>query len=240
MENLQSDKKAKVTSMFDSIAYRYDFLNHFLSLGIDRSWRRKAIRIISEAYKNPEVLDVAAGTGDLSIAALKLDPKHITGIDISLNMIEVGREKIFRKGLSDRIELIEADSENIPFNDDRFDVAMVAFGVRNFADPAKGLSEMRRVVRAGGMVLVLEFSKPAKFPFKQLYSFYFLNILPLVGRLFSSNKTAYSYFPESVMQFPDNEEFMGLMSDAGLSSVRQKKLTRGVASIYTGLKASMQ
>lgn len=240
MENLQPDKRVVVTSMFNNIAPRYDFLNHFLSLGIDRSWRKKAIRIISEAYKNPEILDVAAGTGDLSIAAVKLDPKHITGIDISLNMIEVGREKIRRKGLSERIELIEADSENIPFYDDRFDVAMVAFGVRNFTDPAKGLSEMRRVVRTGGMVLVLEFSKPAKFPFKQLYNFYFLNILPLVGRLFSRNKIAYSYLPESVMQFPDNEKFMGLMTEAGLSSVRQKKLTLGIASIYTGLKASMQ
>ncbi|MCU0461475.1 MAG: bifunctional demethylmenaquinone methyltransferase/2-methoxy-6-polyprenyl-1,4-benzoquinol methylase UbiE [Bacteroidales bacterium] len=240
MEKIQSDKKAKVASMFNSIAHSYDFLNHFLSMGIDRSWRRRAIRIISKAYKNPEILDVAAGTGDLSIAAVKLDPKHITGIDISLNMIEVGREKIRRKGLSDRIELLEADSENIPFNNDRFDVAMVAFGVRNFADPAKGLSEMKRVVRAGGMVLVLEFSKPDRFPFKQLYNFYFLNILPLVGRLFSSNETAYSYLPESVMQFPDNEKFMRLMTDAGLSSVRQKKLTWGIASIYTGLKASMQ
>jgi demethylmenaquinone methyltransferase / 2-methoxy-6-polyprenyl-1,4-benzoquinol methylase len=240
MENLQSDKKAKVTSMFDSIAHRYDFLNHFLSLGIDRSWRRKAIQIISESYKNPEILDVAAGTGDLSIAAIKLDPKHITGIDISVNMIEEGREKIRRKGLSERIELIDADSENIPFNDDRFDVAMVAFGVRNFADPAKGLSEMRRIVRPGGMVLVLEFSKPAKLPYKQLYNFYFLNILPLVGRLFSGNKTAYRYLPGSVMQFPDNDKFMRLMEGAGLTTVRQKKLTFGIASIYTGLKASMQ
>jgi len=240
MQNLQSDKKANVTSMFDSIAPSYDFLNHFLSFGTDRIWRKKAIRIISESYKNPRILDVAAGTADLSIAAIKLDPEHITGIDISVKMLEIGREKISRKRLDDRIELIQGDSEKIPFANDHFDVAMVAFGVRNFADPLKGLSEMTRVVRRGGMVMVLEFSKPVKSPVRQLYNFYFLNVLPNIGRLFSKNKKAYSYLPESVMQFPDNEQFIELMMKAGLSSVRQEKLTWGVASIYTGLKQTMQ
>lgn len=240
MQNLQSDKKANVTSMFDSIAPSYDFLNHFLSFGTDRIWRKKAIRIISESYKNPRILDVAAGTADLSIAAIKLDPEHITGIDISVKMLEIGREKISRKRLDDRIELIQGDSEKIPFANDHFDVAMVAFGVRNFADPLKGLSEMTRVVRRGGMVMVLEFSKPVKSPVRQLYIFYFLNVLPNIGRLFSKNKKAYSYLPESVMQFPDNEQFIELMMKAGLSSVRQEKLTWGVASIYTGLKQTMQ
>jgi len=240
MQNLQSDKKANVTSMFDSIAPSYDFLNHFLSFGTDRIWRKKAIQIISESYKNPRILDVAAGTADLSIAAIKLDPEHITGIDISVKMLEIGREKISRKRLDDRIELIQGDSEKIPFANDHFDVAMVAFGVRNFADPLKGLSEMTRVVRRGGMVMVLEFSKPVKSPVRQLYIFYFLNVLPNIGRLFSKNKKAYSYLPESVMQFPDNEQFIELMMKAGLSSVRQEKLTWGVASIYTGLKQTMQ
>jgi len=226
--------------MFDSIAPSYDFLNHFLSFGTDRIWRKKAIRIISESYKNPRILDVAAGTADLSIAAIKLDPEHITGIDISVKMLEIGREKISRKRLDDRIELIQGDSEKIPFANDHFDVAMVAFGVRNFADPLKGLSEMTRVVRRGGMVMVLEFSKPVKSPVRQLYIFYFLNVLPNIGRLFSKNKKAYSYLPESVMQFPDNEQFIELMMKAGLSSVRQEKLTWGVASIYTGLKQTMQ
>lgn len=226
--------------MFDSIAPSYDFLNHFLSFGTDRIWRKKAIQIISESYKNPRILDVAAGTADLSIAAIKLDPEHITGIDISVKMLEIGREKISRKRLDDRIELIQGDSEKIPFANDHFDVAMVAFGVRNFADPLKGLSEMTRVVRRGGMVMVLEFSKPVKSPVRQLYIFYFLNVLPNIGRLFSKNKKAYSYLPESVMQFPDNEQFIELMMKAGLSSVRQEKLTWGVASIYTGLKQTMQ
>jgi demethylmenaquinone methyltransferase/2-methoxy-6-polyprenyl-1,4-benzoquinol methylase len=226
--------------MFDSIATSYDFLNHFLSFGTDRIWRKKAIQIISGSFKNPKILDVAAGTADLSIAAIKLDPEHITGIDISAKMLEIGREKISRKRHGERIELVQGDSEKIPFANDHFDVAMVAFGVRNFADPLKGLSEMTRVVRRGGMVLVLEFSKPEKSPVRQLYKFYFLNVLPLIGRLFSRNKKAYSYLPESVMQFPDNEQFMELMEKTGLSSVSQKKLTWGVASIYTGLKQTIQ
>ena len=230
------EKKAAVSSMFDSIAHSYDFLNHFLSFGIDRIWRKKAIKIISLAYTNPRILDVAAGTGDLSIAAIRLDPRHITGIDISSKMLEIGKDKIRRKGYEGKIELIEGDSERIPFNDNSFDVAMVAFGVRNFSDPLKGLSEMRRVVRHNGMVLVLEFSKPVNFPFKQFYNFYFLNILPLVGRIFSKNARAYTYLPESVMQFPDNELFIDLMAKAGLEEARQTKLTGGVASIYTGLK----
>lgn len=236
MENPQSDKKASVTTMFNSIAGSYDFLNHFLSFGIDRMWRRRAIRIISGAYKNPKILDVATGTADLSIAAMRADPVSITGIDISEKMLEIGRKKIKRKGLSDRIQLIHGDSENIPFEDNSFDVAIVAFGVRNFQDPLKGLSEMTRVVRAGGMVLVLEFSRPGNFPFRQLYNFYFLKILPVIGRLFSGNAGAYKYLPESVMQFPDNEKFMDLMNRAGLIQVRQHRLTSGVASIYTGLK----
>jgi demethylmenaquinone methyltransferase / 2-methoxy-6-polyprenyl-1,4-benzoquinol methylase len=231
------DKKTQVGEMFDSIANSYDFLNHFLSLGIDRKWRKKAVRIIANAYKNPRILDVATGTGDLSIASINIDPEHITGIDISPKMLEIGKEKIRRKGLTGRIELMQGDSENIPFNDNSFDVVMVGFGVRNFADPLKGLSEMRRVLRNGGMLLVLEFSKPVLFPFKQLYNFYFLNILPLVGKGFSKNARAYKYLPESVMQFPDNEKFIELMKSAGLTGMEQVKLTGGIASIYTGLKS---
>ncbi|MCX6335049.1 MAG: bifunctional demethylmenaquinone methyltransferase/2-methoxy-6-polyprenyl-1,4-benzoquinol methylase UbiE [Bacteroidia bacterium] len=241
MENPPSDKKAtEVASMFDNIAYRYDFLNHLLSFGTDRIWRKKAVRIISETHKNPRILDVAAGTADLSIAAMCLDPKHITGIDISSKMLEIGAEKIRRKGLSKRIDLMPGDSEKIPFDNDSFDVAMVAFGVRNFADPLKGLSEMRRVIRNGGLVMVLEFSKPVKFPLRHMYNFYFLNILPLIGRIFSRSSKAYRYLPESVMQFPDNESFKDLMVKAGLSTISQKKLTGGIASIYTGLKQTVQ
>jgi demethylmenaquinone methyltransferase/2-methoxy-6-polyprenyl-1,4-benzoquinol methylase len=239
-QNLKEDNKAVVESMFDSIAWRYDFLNHFLSFGIDRLWRRRAIRIISKSYKNPHILDVATGTGDLAIAAMKLDPAYIKGIDISQKMIEIGKEKIVRKGFSGKIELVRGDSENIPFGDNIFDVAMVAFGVRNFSDPVKGLSEMKRVIRIGGMILVLEFSKPSGFPFRPVYNFYFRNILPFFGKLFSKNKAAYRYLPDSVMKFPDNEEFLKLLSHAGFSDTRQIKLTGGVASIYTGIKLSTQ
>lgn len=230
------DNKAVVGAMFDSIAWRYDFLNHFLSFGIDRLWRKKAIRIISEAGQNPRILDVATGTGDLALAAMKLNPDKITGIDISPKMLEIGRGKIREKGLSDKIELLSGDSESITFPDNSFDVAMVAFGVRNFSNPVKGLTEMKRVLIPGGLIMVLEFSKPTGFPFRQIYKFYFLNILPLFGRLFSKDKGAYRYLPDTVMKFPDNEKFMKLMSDAGYTEIKQTKLTFGVASIYTGIK----
>jgi demethylmenaquinone methyltransferase / 2-methoxy-6-polyprenyl-1,4-benzoquinol methylase len=237
---LKEDKKAAVESMFDSIAWRYDFLNHFLSFGIDHLWRRRAIRIISQYQRNPRIIDVATGTGDLSIAALRLNPLKITGIDISGRMLAIGKEKIGRRGYSDKIELMTGDSENIPFGENVFDVAMVAFGVRNFSDPVKGLSEMRRVIVNGGMIMVLEFSKPEAFPFRSIYNFYFMNILPFFGKLFSKDKAAYSYLPDSVMKFPDNEEFLEMLTKAGFSGTRQIKLTGGVASIYTGVKEVTQ
>jgi len=239
-KNFSEDKKAAVESMFDSIAWRYDFLNHFLSFGIDRLWRRRAIKIISKSFKNPHILDVATGTADLAIAAMKLNPSKISGIDISQKMLEIGKEKIWKKGFSGKIELMPGNSENIPFGNDVFDVAMVAFGVRNFSDPLKGLSEMKRVIRENGKIIVLEFSKPSGFPFRPVYNFYFRNILPFFGKLFSKDKAAYRYLPESVMKFPDNEEFLKLLSLAGFSDTRQIKLTGGVASIYTGIKLLTQ
>ncbi len=237
---LNEDKKAEVGSMFDSIAGKYDFLNHFLSFNFDRLWRRRAIKIISRHCKSPDILDVATGTGDLAIAAMKLNPSMIRGIDISAGMLEIGRQKIEKKGFAGKIELINADSEKIPFDDNVFDVAMVAFGVRNFADPKKGLVEMHRVIREGGMIMVLEFSKPTGFPFKFLYNFYFRNILPVFGKLISGDKAAYKYLPDSVMKFPDNEEFLRILTGAGYSDAHQVKLTGGVASIYTGFKLPMQ
>lgn len=237
---LDNGKKAVIESMFDSIAWRYDFLNHFLSLNIDRLWRRRAIKIISRSYKSPDILDVATGTGDLAIAAMKLNPAKITGIDISRKMLEIGKEKVERKGFAGKIDLVQGDSEKIPFGDNIFDVAMVAFGVRNFSDPVKGLSEMNRVIRKGGMIMVLEFSKPTGFLIKPLYNFYFRNILPFFGRLFSKDNAAYNYLPDSVMKFPDNEEFLKLLVQAGCSETQQIKLTGGVASIYTGIKLSTQ
>jgi demethylmenaquinone methyltransferase/2-methoxy-6-polyprenyl-1,4-benzoquinol methylase len=234
------DKRAAVETMFNSIAWRYDFLNHFLSFNIDRLWRKRAINVISKHQKNPLILDVATGTADLAIASIRLYPAKITGIDISANMLEIGRQKVAKKGLSDRIELIQADSEKIPFEDNTFDVAMVAFGVRNFSNPISGLSEMKRVLKNDGLIMVLEFSKPSGFPFRSVYNFYFRNILPFFGRLFSKDKAAYNYLPDSVMKFPDNEAFLSLLSQAGFSETKQIKLTGGIASIYTGIKKTMQ
>lgn len=236
MKLQKQDQKDKVRSMFDSIAGSYDFLNHFLSFGIDRSWRRRAIKIIGATHKNPVLLDVATGTGDLAIEAMKLDPVHITGIDISEKMLEIGRLKIAKKGLSGKINLIPGDSENIPAGDNCYDVVMSGFGVRNFHDLLAGLTDMKRVLKKGGLVMVLEFSRPGSFPFSFLYRFYFLKILPLTGRLFSKSRSAYRYLPESVMQFPDNEHFMRIMGKAGYINIRQTRLTGGVVSIYTGLK----
>ncbi len=236
----QAGKKSSVGAMFDSIAWRYDFLNHLLSFGIDHSWRRKAVGSISGIFSEPRILDVATGTGDLAIEALKLNPVKITGIDISLKMLEKGTEKISAKGLSSKIELIEGDSENIAFPDQSFDISMSAFGVRNFTDTLKGLSEMNRILSPGGVIMVLEFSRPNNFIFRKFYFFYFLNILPFFGRLFSRDRAAYRYLPDTVMKFPDNEDFIKLLHSAGFTNVKQKKLTFGVASIYTGFKPNMQ
>jgi demethylmenaquinone methyltransferase / 2-methoxy-6-polyprenyl-1,4-benzoquinol methylase len=230
-----NEKRESVGAMFDEIAHKYDFLNHFLSFGIDKLWRRKAIRIISRTHSTPEILDVATGTGDMAIASMKLNPKHVTGIDISENMLRAGREKIARLGLSDRIDLLAGASENIQFPDCSFDVAMSSFGVRNFADTLAGLSEMGRVLRPGGMIMVLEFSRPSRFPFSSLYRLYFLHILPAVGRIYSKSKNAYRYLPDTVMKFPENREFMDLLENAGFRAVRQKRLSGGIASIYTGI-----
>jgi demethylmenaquinone methyltransferase/2-methoxy-6-polyprenyl-1,4-benzoquinol methylase len=232
--------KSAIGSMFNDIAFRYDFLNHLLSFGIDRIWRRKAIAVISETHRNPKILDIATGTADLAIAAMKLDPLHITGIDISPKMIESGKEKIQKKGFTEKIDIIEGDSENIPFGDGTFDVAMVAFGVRNISDRLKGLSEMSRVLNQKGMIMVLEFSRPEHFPLRQLYHFYFRIILPVIGRLISGNRIAFSYLPDSVMEFPDNEKFMDLMRSAGFHRIGYRKLTGGIACIYTGFKSIKQ
>jgi demethylmenaquinone methyltransferase / 2-methoxy-6-polyprenyl-1,4-benzoquinol methylase len=239
-KNFKEDKRVVVELMFDSIARRYDFLNHLLSFGIDCLWRRRAVKIISKSFKNPFILDVATGTGDLAIAAMKINPSGIIGIDISNNMLEIGKGKITKKGFSGRIELMHGDSGKIPFEDDVFDVVMVAFGVRNFSDPIICLSEMKRVVRNEGMVMVLEFSRPSGPFFGPVYNFYFTRILPLFGKLFSKDKGAYRYLPDSVMKFPDNEDFLKLLTLAGFSDTQQIKLTGGVASIYTGIKLLTQ
>lgn len=235
-----SDKKSYISSMFDSIAGRYDFLNHFLSAGTDRYWRNRAIARIGKHKKNPSILDVATGTGDLALAALKLDPVKVTGIDISAGMLEIGLKKIKKMGLEDKITLIPGDSECIPFSDGTFDVSMVAFGVRNFSDPGKGLKEMRRVLKDDGMIMVLEFSRPRNIFFRSIFYLYFRKVLPFFGRMISGDKEAYTYLPESVVIFPDNQEFLDLMLAAGFNGVKQIKLSGGIASIYTGFKGPAQ
>jgi demethylmenaquinone methyltransferase / 2-methoxy-6-polyprenyl-1,4-benzoquinol methylase len=231
-----SNKRDQVETMFNDIARHYDFLNHFLSLGTDRLWRRRAINIIGRNIKPDKILDVATGTGDLAIAALRLNPAKVTGIDISEKMLELGRKKIYDRGLGEKIELLKADSESIPFTDGSFDAAMCAFGVRNFSSPLKGLTEICRVLRHGGMITVLEFSKPSYFPVRQLYFFYFRRILPLMGRMISGDAKAYTYLPESVMAFPEGGRFTEILSEAGFSSCKYKRLSGGIATIYYAFK----
>jgi demethylmenaquinone methyltransferase/2-methoxy-6-polyprenyl-1,4-benzoquinol methylase len=231
------DKSSKtIGQMFDSIAHRYDFLNHLLSFGIDRHWRRKAVGLIAEKFKGPAILDVATGTGDLAIEAVRINPSKITGVDISEKMLEAGRKKIRRLGLEDKIELINCDSESLCFSDSVFDAAMVAFGVRNFSDPLRGLSEMKRVIHKGGIVVILEFSKPDGFIFKHVYNFYFTYFLPFAGALFSGKKGAYSYLNQSVMEFADKEKFVEIMEEAGFSDITQTRLSWGIATIYSGIR----
>ncbi|RUT77829.1 bifunctional demethylmenaquinone methyltransferase/2-methoxy-6-polyprenyl-1,4-benzoquinol methylase UbiE [Ancylomarina longa] len=222
--------------MFNNIARKYDFLNHFLSMGIDKLWRKKAVNLL-KPLQPKIVLDIATGTGDFALANLKLNPDKVIGIDISTEMLAVGREKIAKKNLQDKIELFEGDSENIQFETNSFDAITVAFGVRNFENLEKGLKEMNRVVRPGGKVVVLEFSKPRKFPVKQFYNFYFFRILPLWGRMVSKDASAYTYLPESVNAFPDGEDFLKIYEECGFTDTKQIKLSFGIASIYMGTKS---
>lgn len=230
-------KRVQVETMFDDIARHYDFLNHFLSLGTDRLWRRRAINIIRKHSTPKQILDVATGTGDLAIASLRLNPERVTGIDISENMLELGRKKLSDRGLDEKIKLLKADSEAIPFEDESFDAAMCAFGVRNFSSHLRGLTEICRVLRPGGMIMVLEFSKPSYFPVKQLYFLYFRRILPLIGKIISGDSKAYTYLPESVMAFPEGEEFIGILSEAGFAGSQCKRLSGGIATIYYAFKS---
>ncbi len=222
--------------MFNNIARRYDFLNHFLSLGIDNIWRRKAINCIKDIPSNSIILDVASGTGDLAIAALKLNPLKVIGIDISKEMLNVGIKKIRRKGYQDIIELKLGDSENLKFDNNKFDGITAAFGVRNFENLEKGLSEMYRVIKPKGKIVILEFSKPRVFPIKQFYNFYFKVILPLLGKVISKDNSAYTYLPESVNQFPERELFIKKLEQVGFKQCSFKPLSFGIASLYWAYK----
>ena len=228
-------KKEQIADMFDHIAPKYDFLNHTLSFGIDKMWRRKAIRLIS-AFKPESILDVATGTGDFAIAALRSGADKITGIDISKEMVAVGQEKIRKLGLEEKIELSMGDSEAIEFPDETFDVATVAFGVRNFENLRLGLDQLFRVLKKGGALCILEFSKPRQPFVRFMYGIYSRFIMPRVGQMVSGNKSAYTYLPESVEEFPDGEKFISFMQESGFSQIREYRLTFGIATIYIGRK----
>lgn len=230
-----STKKEQVAKMFDNISHRYDFLNHFLSLGIDKGWRKKAISLI-KPYSPKQILDVATGTGDFALQALSLNPERIVGVDISEGMLDVGRKKMQTRGVSNRIEMLSGDSENLPFEDNIFDAVTVGFGVRNFENLNKGLNEINRVMKPGAILAVLEFSRPKKFPFKQVYNFYFKAILPKIGRWVSSDKAAYTYLPESVDAFPDGDDFVAILRSVGFNNIGCKPVTFGISTIYTAQK----
>uniref|UniRef100_UPI004047239E bifunctional demethylmenaquinone methyltransferase/2-methoxy-6-polyprenyl-1,4-benzoquinol methylase UbiE n=1 Tax=Polaribacter sp. TaxID=1920175 RepID=UPI004047239E len=228
-------KKEQVAQMFDSISKNYDGLNRVISFGIDVKWRKKVVKIVGE--KNPkQILDIATGTGDLAIMMADLHPDKVIGLDISAGMLEVGKEKIAKEDLSDVIEMMVGDSENMPFEENSFDAITVSFGVRNFANLNKGLQEIYRVLKPGGVLVILETSVPTKFPYKQGYQFHSKVILPLVGKLFSKDKVAYSYLSESANSFPFGMAFNNILLKNGFSTAVNKPVTFGVASIYTATK----
>ncbi|MCE9537672.1 MAG: bifunctional demethylmenaquinone methyltransferase/2-methoxy-6-polyprenyl-1,4-benzoquinol methylase UbiE [Bacteroidetes bacterium] len=234
-KNQTTSKKEQVAAMFDNIAPKYDFLNQLLSLGIHKGWRRKAIRLL-QAQKPKTVLDIATGTADFAIEAMKLNPTKVVGVDISEGMLKLGRDKINKLGLQNKIELKSGDSENLPFSDNSFDAITVGFGVRNFENLEKGVADIYRVLNPDGMLVILEFSKPIHFPVKQVYNFYFRYITPLVGKLFSKDSSAYTYLPESVNAFPAGDEFLKILNKAGFKETKAISLTFGIASIYIARK----
>ena len=229
-------KKGQVTRMFDKIAPYYDNLNRILSLGIDVIWRRKAISLLKKTAPKT-ILDIATGTADLAIEAARvLQPDTIIGMDISPNMLKIGDEKILKKGLSDIIKLELGDSENLKYDSDSFDVVMAAFGVRNFENLEKGLAEMYRVLKSGGTIMVLEFSKPRHFPLKQGFNIYFKYILPVIGKVRSKDEKAYKYLYESVQVFPDYDDFTTILKKLGFTQANYKVLSAGICCIYLAKK----
>ncbi len=235
-EQEQIDKKTQVTNMFDRIAPYYDFLNRFLSLGIDQRWRKKAIAKIAEAQPK-RVLDIATGTADLAIEIQnKVKPTEVIGVDISPKMISIGNEKVLKRKLSNQVKLEVGDSENLRFDEGEFDAVTASFGVRNFGNLEKGLSEMYRILSTGGQLMILEFSKPTIFPFKQLFNSYFKYILPTIGKFTSKDPRAYKYLYESVQAFPDYEDMANILKSVGFKDVEWTPLTLGICTIYIGKK----
>lgn len=232
--NTVAGKKEEVTNMFNNVAGTYDFLNHFLSLGIDKLWRKKLVKLMKQQQPK-QILDVATGTADLAITMLKLSPEKITGIDISENMLAVGRKKIKEKNIAN-IELLQADSENLPFDINSFDAVTASFGVRNFENLIVGLGEMRRVLKDGGKTYILEFSKPKNRFIRAIYFFYFCSVLPFIGKIISKDKNAYSYLPESVKNFPDGKKFVELLQYCNYKNIQCIPLTFGISTIYIAEK----
>ena len=228
-------KKEQVKEMFDTISKEYDGLNRVISFGIDVKWRKKVVAMVMD-HKAESVLDIATGTGDLAIQFAQSGIKKVTGLDLSPGMLEIGRQKIASKGFENQVEMIQGDSENLPFEDNTYDAATVAFGVRNFEQLEKGLSEIRRVLKKGGLLVVLETSVPTKTPFKQGYRFYTKYILPMIGRIFSKDRSAYAYLSESAAAFPYGEEFNNILKKIGFIAMENRPQTFGVATIYTAIK----
>ena len=231
----EAPKTEQVAEMFDNISGKYDFLNHFFSLGIDKLWRKKVLKIVKEV-PHSEILDVATGTGDLAISLSKLGGSNIIGVDISNKMLEVGQQKVLKKNLSNKVELKYGDSLNLPFDDNQFDVVTVAFGVRNFEDISKGLSEISRVLKENGKIVVLEFSNPTKFPTKQLFNFYSKKLMPGIGKMVSKDSRAYSYLPESVQAFPTEEKFAKIIEENGFKESTYQNVSNGIAAIHVASK----
>ena len=234
-KNSNLGKKQQVEQMFDTISGNYDSLNRMISLGTDQGWRRNVLRMVSA--KNPEtILDIATGTGDLAILLSKSNAKRIVGLDLSAGMLEVGKEKVKALGLQNKIEMVQGDSENLPFEDNTFDAITVAFGVRNFETLEKGLAEILRVLKPNGIFVILETSVPTKFPFKQGYNFYMKSLMPLMGKMFSKDQKAYEYLSESAQNFPYGEALNNILRKVGFKNVQHSPQTMGVATIYSASK----
>jgi len=234
--NSDGGKKDQIEKMFDNVAPTYDLLNRVLSLGIDESWRKKAIAKF-DPTKAKNLLDVATGTADIAIRmSSQLSPDKIIGLDLSAKMLEYGQKKVNKKNLGDKIELVQGDSENLPFEDNTFDGVIVSFGVRNFENLEQGLSEIYRVLKKDGQIVVLEFSRPSMTPFKQLYNSYFKYILPNIGKLTSQDPKAYKYLYESVQAFPDGDAFLNMYKKLGFTETHSQPLTLGICTIYSAKK----
>ncbi|MCE3259713.1 MAG: ubiquinone biosynthesis methyltransferase UbiE [Bacteroidetes bacterium] len=233
--NSKDPKKEQVAQMFDNISGRYDLLNSILSFGTHKGWRRKCVKLLA-AKKPQHILDVATGTADFAIECAKLQPQKIVGVDISEGMMKFGREKIEKLGLQNMISLEYGNAETLSYPDNTFDAIVVGFGVRNFQNLEKGLSNLNRVLKPGGQIVILEFSYPTNFIIKAGYTFYFTYITPLIGKIFSKDQRAYSYLMESVKAFPNNENFIAIMNKTGYKHTSYKSLSLGVAAIYYGQK----